>query len=147
MDLQEPNRKMSKSSESPQGTIGLFDDPVTIRRKIRRAVTDTDSGPGSVRYDPAAKPGVSSLVELLATIQGRPPAEVAAGYEQYGPLKEDVADAVVGLVEPIQVRFRELSADPGIVADVLRKGASRAESIALPTLRRAYDAVGLVPPG
>ncbi len=65
MDLQEPDKKMSKTSESPQGTIGLFDDPKTIERKIKRAVTDTDDGPDAVRYDPVAKPGVSNLLELL----------------------------------------------------------------------------------
>ena len=77
MDLQDPNKKMSKSSESPQGTIGLFDDPATIERKIRRAVTDTDTGPDAVRYDPAAKPGVANLLAILAAIQGRRPEEVA----------------------------------------------------------------------
>ena len=76
MDLQEPDKKMSKTGESPQGTIGLFDDPETIERKVKRAVTDTDDGPDAVRYDPVAKPGVSNLLEILAAVQGRKPSEV-----------------------------------------------------------------------
>ena len=147
MDLQEPTRKMSKSADSPQGTIGLFDDPKEIERKIKRAVTDADDGPGAVRYDPVAKPGVSNLLELLATIEGRPPQKVAEGYSQYGPLKADVARAVISVVEPIQEAYRKWDGDPGAVTDVLRTGASKARGVASNTLARAYDAVGLVAPG
>jgi tryptophanyl-tRNA synthetase len=146
MDLQEPQKKMSKSSASPQGTIGLFDSPATIERKIKRAVTDTESGPGSVRYDPINKPGVSNLLEILGAVQGRRPEEVAGDYTQYGPLKADLAAAVVATVEPIQAAYRRWADDPGAVAKVLRTGAERADEVARATLRRAYDAVGLVPP-
>jgi tryptophanyl-tRNA synthetase len=146
MDLQEPDKKMSKSSASPQGTIGLFDSPATIERKIKRAVTDTDSGPGAVRYDPRTKPGVSNLLEIMAAVQGRRPEEVAGGYTQYGQLKADVAAAVVAALEPIQAAYRRWSDEPGAVAKVLRTGAERADEVARATLRRAYDAVGLAPP-
>jgi tryptophanyl-tRNA synthetase len=146
MDLQEPHKKMSKSSVSSQGTIGLFDSPATIDRKIKRAVTDTESGPGAVRYDPARKPGVSNLLEILAAIQGRRPEEVAAGYTQYGPLKADLAAAVIATVEPIQAAYRRWAEEPGAVAKVLRTGAERADDVARATLRRAYNAVGLLPP-
>ena len=146
MDLQEPRRKMSKSEGSPQGTIGLFDDPKTVERKIKRAVTDTDDGPGAVRYDPASKPGVSNLLELLATIQGRAPSEVAGNYTRYGDLKSDVAEAVVGLLEPIQESYRRWESDPAAVTEVLREGAAKAEVVAGKTLARAFDAVGLMPP-
>jgi tryptophanyl-tRNA synthetase len=146
MDLQEPDKKMSKSSLSPQGTVGLFDDPATIERKIRRAVTDADTGPDAVRYDPSTKPGVSNLLEILAAVEGRRPEEVAARYTQYGPLKRDVAAAVVAAVEPIQAAYRSWADDPGAVAKVLRSGAERADDVARATLRRAYDAVGLVAP-
>src|SRR5207244_6494133 len=98
-DLQEPARKMSKSSDSPQGTLLVLDPPDVIRRKIRRAVTD----PGTeVVFDPEGKPGVSNLVQILAVATGRPPAEVAADYHQYGPLKQDAAEAVVELLRPLQ---------------------------------------------
>ena len=147
MDLQHPNRKMSKSESSPQGTISLFDDPSEIERKIKRAVTDTDDGPGSVRYDPQSKPGVSNLLELLATIQGRSPQEVAGDYTQYGPLKADVAKAVLSVIEPIQEAYARWSADPATVTDVLRVGASKADGLARKTLARAYDAIGLLAPG
>ncbi|HET9077499.1 MAG TPA: tryptophan--tRNA ligase [Acidimicrobiales bacterium] len=145
MNLQEPARKMSKTTDAPQGVIGLFDTPKEIERKIKRAVTDTDDGPDAVRYDPVAKPGVSNLLELLATIEGRRPEDVAGSYTRYGPLKADVAAAVIGVVEPIQARFRELSSDPDHVMEVLRTGAARADKIASATLARAYEAVGLLP--
>src|ERR1700722_19181379 len=93
MDLQEPRAKMSKSADSPQGTVLLLDPPEVIERKIKRAVTDADAGPNMVRYDPVAKPGVSNVVELLALATERTPQEVAGGYTQYGPLKADAAAA------------------------------------------------------
>ncbi len=145
MNLQEPSKKMSKTTDSPQGVIGLFDDPKVVERKVKRAVTDTDDSADPVRYDPAAKPGVSNLLELLATIEGVRPEDVAGRYSRYGPLKADLAAAAVGLLEPIQRRYRELAADPGHVAEVLRAGAERADKIASATLQRAYDAVGLLP--
>ncbi|HMC40718.1 MAG TPA: tryptophan--tRNA ligase, partial [Acidimicrobiales bacterium] len=144
MNLQEPDRKMSKSAGSPQGVIGLMDDLRDVERKVKRAVTDADDGPDAVRYDPAAKPGVSNLLELLATIEGTAPAAVADRYTRYGPLKADLAAAVVATLEPMQARYRELTADPGYVHEVLRKGAERAGTVASETLRRAYDAVGLL---
>ena len=127
---------MSKSSASPQGTIGLFDTPATIERKIKRAVTDTDSGPDAVRYDPVTKPGVSNLLEILAAVQGRRPEDVAGDYTQYGPLKADLAAAVVAALEPIQAAYRQWAEDPGAVAKVLRTGAERADEVARVTLRR-----------
>jgi tryptophanyl-tRNA synthetase len=147
MDLQHPEKKMSKSENSPQGTIGLFDDPKEIERKVKRAVTDTDDGAGAVRYDPVSKPGVSNLLELLATIQGRTPTEVAEDYTRYGPLKADLAEAVLGVIEPIQEAFRRWEADPATVSDVLQAGASKADDYARKTLARAYDAIGLLAPG
>jgi tryptophanyl-tRNA synthetase len=147
MDLQEPIKKMSKSSSSPQGTIDLLDDPATIERKIKRAVTDTDTGPGAVRYDPVAKPGVSNLLEILAAVQGRRPEEVAGDYTQYGPLKADLTAAVIAALEPIQLAYRKWGDDPEAVREVLRAGAERAGAVAGVTLRRACDAVGLVAPG
>jgi tryptophanyl-tRNA synthetase len=144
MNLQEPDRKMSKSAGSPQGVIGLMEDPKDIERKVKRAVTDADDSADAVRYDPVAKPGVSNLLELLATIEGTSPEVVAGRYTRYGPLKTDLAAALVGLVEPIQNRYRELAADPGYVESVLQAGAEQATKVASATLRRAYDAVGLL---
>ncbi len=142
MDLQEPRAKMSKSRGNPQGRIEVFEDPASIARKIRRAVTDTGS---EVRYDPATKPGVSNLLELLAVTTDRSPEEVAAKYTQYGPLKADTADAVVEFLRPLQERFRDLEADPTAVTEVLAKGAVKASAVAGPVLARAQQAIGLLP--
>jgi tryptophanyl-tRNA synthetase len=147
MNLQEPDRKMSKSAGSPQGVIGLMEDPKDIERKVRRAVTDADDGPDAVRYDPVAKPGVSSLLELLATLEGARPEEVAGRYTRYGPLKADLAAAVVAVIEPIQARYRDLEKDPDHIRAVLQEGAGKAQTVAAITLQRAYDAVGLLPAG
>jgi tryptophanyl-tRNA synthetase len=141
MDLQEPTRKMSKSEDSPAGTILLLEDPAAVAKKIKRAVTDTEA---EVRYDPAAKPGVSNLLSILAACTGRTPEQAAEGYTQYGPLKADTADAVVELLAPVQARHAELSADPGEVQRILDDGAERARKTASVTLARARDAVGLL---
>jgi tryptophanyl-tRNA synthetase len=146
MDLQDPAKKMSKSSVSPQGTIDLLDDLKTVERKIKRAVTDTDDGPDAVRYDPVAKPGVSNLLELLGSVQGRRPQDVADSYTRYGPLKADLAAAVIALVEPIQAAYQAWMHEPEAVMKVLQAGAERADEVARPTLRQAYEAVGLVLP-
>ncbi|HLG67699.1 MAG TPA: tryptophan--tRNA ligase [Acidimicrobiales bacterium] len=143
MDLQHPERKMSKSVESPLGTIGVFDPPAAITRKVRKAVTDTD---GQVRYDPAAKPGLANLLQLLAAATGRRPEEVALDYDRYGKLKDDVAAALVELLRPLQQRRAELAQDLGAVRDVLRQGAERAGEVAAATYRRASEAVGLLGP-
>jgi tryptophanyl-tRNA synthetase len=145
MNLQDPSKKMSKTDGPPQGVISLFDEPKEIERKIKRAVTDADDGPDAVRYDPIHKPGLSNLLELLGTIEGRRPEEVATSYTRYGALKADLASAVVGLISPIQKSYLELASDPDRIADVLRAGAQRADKVASATLERAYEAVGLYP--
>jgi tryptophanyl-tRNA synthetase len=142
MDLQDPTSKMSKSAATLNGCVMMLDDPAVIMKKFKRAVTDSD---GEVRYDVANKPGVSSLLDILAAATGSTPGEVAAHYTQYGPLKVDAGEAVVALVEPIQARYAELIADKGELARLLRIGADRARTVASATLRRAYDAIGLVP--
>jgi tryptophanyl-tRNA synthetase len=144
MDLQEPTRKMSKSVSSPLGTVLVFDPPEEVERKIRRAVTDTET---TVRYDPAAKPGVSNLLELLAAATGARPSEVAERYTSYGPLKADVAAAVVELLRPVRERYVALEADPGHVVSVLADGAAKAHAVASATLDRAMRAAGLLAPG
>ena len=140
MDLQEPTRKMSKSIDSPQGTVLMLDDPPTIEKKFKRAVTDNDA---EVRFDPAAKPGVSNLLSILAAATGGDPEQLADQYGQYGPLKADTAAAVVELLRPIQARHAELVADPTALNELLAKGADRARAIAEVTLARAQTAVGL----
>ncbi len=140
MDLQRPENKMSKSVDSLSGSILVLEDPASVSRKIKRAVTDADN---EVRYDPAAKPGVSNLLSILAATTGRTPEACADQYDQYGPLKAATADAVVAVLEPIQARYRELEADPGATAAILEAGADHARSIAGPTLERAQRNLGL----
>jgi tryptophanyl-tRNA synthetase len=141
MDLQRPTAKMSKSADSPQGTVLVLDDPKAIERKIKRAVTDTGS---EVVFDPDKKPGVANLLQVLGAATGRPPAEVAEGYSQYGPLKADTAEAVVELLRPVRARYAELAADPQAVQATLEAGAEKAQGVARGTLARARDAIGLL---
>lgn len=143
MDLQRPREKMSKSLVSPQGTIDLLDEPATIEKKIRRAVTDNEA---SVHFDVDAKPGVSNLLSILAAATGQDAKSVGSAYRNYGHLKADTAEAVVALLEPIQGRFRELESDPAESMRALKAGAQKAQSIASATLKRAKDNIGFLPP-
>jgi len=144
MDLQDPTRKMSKSEDSPQGTILVLEDLASVAKKIKRAVTDTDN---EVRFDPATKPGVSNLLSILGAATGRDPEACAEGYTQYGPLKADTAEAVVELLGPIQTRYRELIDNPEGTNALLARGAAKARALAGPKLTQAGDALGLLPRG
>jgi len=140
MDLQDPTSKMSKSIDSPQGTVLVLDSPATIEKKFKRAVTDSDN---EVRYDVAAKPGVSNLLNIIAAATNRTPETVADEFTQYGPLKAAAAASVIELLAPIQARYAELTADPGAINEVLARGAERARERASTVLERARSAVGL----
>jgi len=134
MDLADPTRKMSKTATVEAGVIRLLDPPAAIRRKVRRAVTDTG---GDVRSDPAAKPGVSNLLQILAALAGP-----SAPPPSYRELKEAVAGAVIAELEPLQRRYRELAGDPGELDRLRRAGAARARELAAGTLARARRAIG-----
>ncbi|MCY0952650.1 tryptophan--tRNA ligase [Streptomyces sp. H27-S2] len=142
MDLQDPTSKMGKSHESGAGIVYLLDEPEVVRKKVMRAVTD--SGDGGVVYDREARPGVANLLDVLAACTGGEPGELAGGYQGYGSLKRDVADAVVELLRPVRERHAELAADPAEVERVLRAGAGRARELARPVVDRAYAAIGLL---
>jgi len=143
MDLQEPERKMSTTGGTPQGTVGLLDPPDTIRRKFRSAVTD--SGKDVVRSP--EKPGITNLIEIMSVATGEAPDAVEAHYDGrgYGAFKEAVAEAVVSLLDPIRLRYGELRGDPDQLRSILAAGAERAESIASETLAVAYQRIGFVP--
>jgi tryptophanyl-tRNA synthetase len=143
MDLQHPERKMSKSADSPLGTILMLDTEADIARKVKRAVTDTD---GEVRYDPEKQPGLSNLLELLAVATGQTPAALAGTYRRYGDLKDDLTDALVELLRPVRERRAALDEDPDAVPAMLGLGADKARSIASSTYRRAAAAIGLLIP-
>jgi tryptophanyl-tRNA synthetase len=142
MDLQEPERKMSTTGGTPQGTIGLLDPPDTIRRKVRSAVTD--SGKDVVRGED--KPGITNLIDIMSVATGSSPEEVEARYDGtgYGAFKEDVAEAVVTLLDPIRLHYGELRAKQGDLQAILAEGAAKASAISGETLARAYDRVGFV---
>ncbi len=142
MDLQDPTSKMSKSAESPRGVILVLDDPDTIARKIRRAVTD----PGiQIRFDPEHKPGVSNLLQILAAAAGGDPEELAESFPDYASLKKATTEAVVELLRPVRERYLELATDPRGAEGIIARGAEKAQRVASATLARAQDAVGLLP--
>lgn len=143
LDLQEPAAKMSKSSESQAGVIDLLDEPASIAKKIKRAVTDTET---QVRFDEANKPGVSNLLTIFSVLSGRSIAELESAYEGqgYGALKSDLAEVVVDFTTPLRERTNAWLADSAL-DDVLRDGAERARKVAGQTLERVYDAIGFLP--
>ena len=141
MDLQTPTAKMSKSADSPAGTVLVLDPPKEIEKKIKRAVTDTD---GEVRYDREAKPGIANLLSILSVCTGESPELLAGRYTQYGPLKTDTAAALIEFLRPVQQRYGALSDDPGYVRDALQKGADKAQAVAAKTLDRAKRNIGLL---
>jgi len=120
----------------------VLDDPDTIARKFRRAVTDSEA---EVRYDPDAKPGVSNLLSILAAATDGDPEALAEEYTQYGPLKDDAAAAVIKLLAPLQSRFAELVADPSETDRILATGAAKARAMAGPTMARVRGRLGLPP--
>jgi tryptophanyl-tRNA synthetase len=144
-DLQEPTRKMSTSSlSSEDGRLLMLDDPDVIRRKLRRAVTDSE---GTIRHDWDAKPGVSNLLEILHAIGGEEITALEARYvgQGYGQLKNDVAESVVELLAPIRERHAALMADPAELDRLMALGAARARAIAEPVLAEAKARMGLLP--
>ncbi len=143
MDLAEPTRKMSKSAVSDAGVVRLLDGPDVVRRKVSRAVTDSDTGPDAVRPDRNAKPGVTNLLEIAAACTGLGPAQVADAAPTYGALKKLVTDAVVAELAPVQQRYAELAADPGHVEAAFAAGAERCLEQTLPVLESARAAMGL----
>jgi tryptophanyl-tRNA synthetase len=144
MDLQVPTAKMSKSLDSPQGTVLVLDPPEVVMRKFKRAVTDSGT---DVVYDPDDKPGVSNLLSILAAATGTTPETAAVGMASYGALKTAVGEAVVEALRPVQGRYATLSADPAEVTRLLAIGAQKARAVASKTLARAQDALGLLPAG
>jgi len=145
MALQDPSKKMSKSDDNPNNFVGLLEDPKTLTKKFKRAVTDSDDPP-RIALDFDSKPGVSNLLSILAGVTGQPMSEIVAGFEgkMYGHLKVEVAEAVCAMVEPLQARYRELRDDPAELERMMRLGASRARERASHTLAKVYEAVGFV---
>jgi tryptophanyl-tRNA synthetase len=142
MDLQEPTKRMSTTSGTPQGTVRLLDEPDVIRKKFRSAVTDS----GREIRQGDDKPGITNLLSILSVATGRAPGDLEIEYEHagYGQFKSDVGDAVVELVTPIRERYLELRADPAELQRLLGLGAEKARSVSRPTIEAMYDRMGFV---
>jgi len=143
MDLQEPERKMSTTGGTPQGTVLIEDEPDVVRKKVRSAVTDSGR---EVRHDPDEKAGISNLIEIMSVATGESFDEIASRYDGqgYGSFKADVADAVVELLDPIRRRYQELRADEGELLRLLAAGAGKAAAESAPTLETMYERMGFV---
>ena len=142
MDLQEPERKMSTTGGTPQGTVKLLDEPDTIRKKFRSAVTD--SGREVRRGDD--KPGVTNLIDILSSLTGESVSSIEERYGDsgYGQFKTDVGDAVADALGPIQERYRELRSDPVELQRLLARGAEKARKASEPTLADMFERMGFV---
>ena len=140
MSLQDPAKKMSKSDENPNASIYLMDDPDTIIRKFKRAVTDSDS---EVRYAPE-KPGVSNLIDIYRAATGKSIEEVEREFDGkgYGDFKLAVGESVVSVLKPLQDRFAELSKDKTYIDNIIKTNAERANYVATKTLRKVQKKVG-----
>jgi tryptophanyl-tRNA synthetase len=143
-DLQNPESKMSKSADSGSGIIWLLDEPDVTRKKIMRAVTDTD---GVVSFDRAGKPGISNLLTIFAALSGRSIESIEVDYDGkgYGDLKKGLVEVVVEQFTPIRQRALDLLDDPAELDRILAANADRATEVAEATLAKAYDRVGFLP--
>src|SRR5256885_2150260 len=143
MGLQEPERKMSTTAGTPQGTVLIADLPDVVRKKFRSAVTDSGH---EVRYDPEAKPGISNLIEIMSVVTGDSFADVERRYDGqgYGPFKADVAEAVVELLDPIRVRYEELRNDPVELQRLLPRRARDARDPPEAALQPLDELIGFV---
>jgi tryptophanyl-tRNA synthetase len=144
MDLQEPGNKMSTTGGTAQGTVLIADPPDVIRKKFKTAVTDSGS---EIRRAPD-KPGIANLIEIMSVATGEQPEGIEARYggEGYGRFKEDVAEAVVALLEPVRARYEELRADRAELERLLALGAEKARAAAEPTLAAMYERMGFSRP-
>jgi tryptophanyl-tRNA synthetase len=144
MDLQEPENKMSTTGGTPQGTVLLLDDPKTVTKKVKSAVTDSGS---EVRRAPD-KPGITNLIDIMSAIRGVEPGEIEREFDGggYGAFKGAVAEAVVECLRPVRERYHELRADDAEIERALAAGAEKARAISSGTVAEVRRAMGLGPP-
>lgn len=143
MDLQDPSKKMSKSDANPNGFILIMDEPNVIRKKISRAVTDSI---GVVNYTDE-QPGVKNLINILCAIKGYTPEEVVEMYngKGYADFKKDVGEAIVEELAPVQEKVKALLGDKKALEEIYKKGAEKANYVAMKTLRKMQKKIGLIP--
>jgi tryptophanyl-tRNA synthetase len=142
-DLQEPGRKMSTTGGSEQGTVFVLDEPDVVRRKFKRAVTD--SGTEVLRGDD--KPGITNMIEILACVRGVEPETIERDFAglRYGDFKTAVGEEVAEWLAPVRERYGELRGDDGALEGILEAGADKARAIASNTLADVRDAMGVGP--
>ena len=145
MSLQNPEKKMSKSDDNRNNVITLLEEPKSIVKKIKRAVTDSDEPP-VVRYDKVNKPGVSNLLDLMSSVTNIPISQLEQHFEgkMYGHLKGEVADAVVAFLEPVQKKYAELRSNEDYLLQVFRKGAEKTRIRASQTLKEVQKTIGFI---
>lgn len=144
MDLQSPEQKMSTSSTNENGTVYVLEEPKAILKKVKSAVTDS----GTEIKIADDKPGISNLLEIMAAIQGRKPADVEKDFagQRYGDLKVAVAEAVVQYLAPVRERYNELRPDEKRIEEALATGAAKARTIAQRTIDEVWDKMGVGAP-
>lgn len=140
MSLQDPAKKMSKSDENINGSIYLMDDPDTVIRKFKRAVTDSL---GTIRYSDE-QPGISNLIDIYGACTGKKPEEVEKEFDGkgYGDFKMAVGEAVVSVLKPLQDKYAELSKEKDYIDSIIRENAMKASAVANKTLRKVQKKVG-----
>ncbi len=140
MSLQDPAKKMSKSDENPNASIYLMDDPDTIIRKFKRAVTDSGC---EVRYS-EDKPGIRNLMDIYGTVTGKSASEIEREFDGkgYGDFKLAVGESVADLLKPVQKRMAELSSDNAYIDEIIKENGEKANYYALKTLRKVQKKVG-----
>ena len=140
MSLQDPSKKMSKSDENPNASIYLMDDPDTIMRKCKRAVTDSE---GCICYRDE-QPGIKNLIDIYSVCTGKTPQETVKEFEGkgYGELKPAVGEAVISVLRPLQEEFARLSKDKAYLDSMIKANAEKAGYYAAKTLRKVQRKVG-----
>ena len=140
MSLQDPTKKMSKSDENPNASIYLMDDPDTIMRKCKRAVTDSEA---CVAYRDE-QPGVKNLIDIYSTCLNKTPSEVEKEFEGkgYGDFKMAVGEAVISVLKPLQDRVAELEKDKAYIDSIIKNNAEKAQYVSNKTLRKVQKKVG-----
>ena len=143
-DLQDPSAKMSKTNSSPAGVVDILDAPEVNAKKIKSAVTDTGR---EIKFDQAEKPGVSNLLTIHSALSGKTISELENEFDGkgYGDLKGAVAEVVVEYFRPVRDRTMELLKEPAELTKILKVGADKAHAVAEETLKKTYEAMGLIP--
>ncbi len=145
MSLQDPTKKMSKSDENPKAFVSIIDPPKRIQKKIKAAVTDSDPN-AVIQYDEENKKGLANLMTIYSVLSGQSYESIEKDFEgkMYGHLKVALADLVCETFEPIQKKYHDLMENPDHLQSIMRTNAERARSVASETLKKTYEALGIL---